>query len=71
MERPVKDGLSYLPLDVDIFEDEKIEAIAGDFGIKGELFVIKLLCVVYKKGYFVVWNDLTKAQLFEASARHK
>lgn len=65
MARPIKDGLDYFPLDVDIFENEKIEAIAGEFGIKGELAVIKLLCAVYKKGYFVVWNDLTKATLLK------
>ena len=65
MARPTKSGLDYFPLDVDIFEDEKIEAIAGEFGIKGELAVIKLLCAVYKKGYFVVWNDLTKATLLK------
>uniref|UniRef100_UPI00163B8861 DUF4373 domain-containing protein n=1 Tax=Enterococcus avium TaxID=33945 RepID=UPI00163B8861 len=65
MARPTKSGLDYFPLDVDIFEDEKIEAIAGEFGIKGELAVIKLLCAVYKKGYFVVWNDLTRATLLK------
>lgn len=65
MARPTKDGLDYFPLDVDMFEDEKIEAIAGEFGIKGELAVIKLLCAVYKKGYFIVWNDLTKATLLK------
>lgn len=65
MARPTKSGLDYFPLDVHIFEDEKIEAIAGEFGIKGELAVIKLLCAVYEKGYFVVWNDLTKAKLLK------
>lgn len=65
MARPTKIGLDYFPLDVHIFEDEKIEAIAGEFGIKGELAVIKLLCAVYEKGYFVVWNDLTKAKLLK------
>lgn len=65
MARPKKEGLDYFPLDVDIFEDEKIEAISGEFGIKGELIVIKLLCAVYKNGYFVVWNDLTKMKLLK------
>lgn len=65
MARPIKSGLDYFPLDVDIFDDEKIEAIAGEFGTKGELAVIKLLCAVYKKGYFIVWNDLTKATLLK------
>lgn len=65
MARPQKNGLDYFPLNVDIFEDEKIEAIAGEFGIKGELLVIKLLCAVYRKGYFVVWDDLLKMQLLK------
>ena len=65
MARPQKNGLDYFPLNVDIFEDEKIEAIAGEFGIKGELLVIKLLCAVYRKGYYVVWDDLLKMQLLK------
>ncbi|MEN2666012.1 DUF4373 domain-containing protein [Listeria aquatica] len=65
MARPKKEGLAYFPLDVHIFEDEKIEAISGEFGIKGELAVIKLLCAVYEKGYFIVWNELTKAKLLK------
>lgn len=63
MARPVKEGLDYFPLDVDIFDDEVIDGISGEFGIKGELAVIKLLCAVYKKGYFIVWNDLMQAQI--------
>lgn len=65
MARPIKEGLDYFPLDVGIFEDEKIEAIAGEFGPKGELAVIKLLCAIYKKGYFILWNDLTQATLLK------
>ncbi|WP_329443958.1 Lin1244/Lin1753 domain-containing protein [Enterococcus faecalis] len=65
MARPVKEGLDYFPLDVGIFEDEKIEAIAGEFGIKGELAVIKLLCAIYKKGYFILWDDLSQATLLK------
>ncbi|MFN6672906.1 Lin1244/Lin1753 domain-containing protein [Enterococcus gallinarum] len=65
MARPKKNGLDYFPLDVDIFEDEKIEAIAGEFGTKGELAVIKLLCAIYKRGYFILWDDLTQATLLK------
>lgn len=66
MARPVKRGLDYFPFDVDTFEDERIEAISGEFGIKGEAAVIKLLCAIYKKeGYFIVWSDLAKAQLLK------
>lgn len=63
MARPIKDGLDYFPLDVHFFEDDRIEALSGEFGLKGELAVIKLLCAIYEKGYFVVWNDLVKMKL--------
>ena len=65
MARPVKEGLDYFPLYVDIFEDEKIEAISGEFGIKGEIIVVKLLCAIYKKGYFILWSDLIIAQMLK------
>lgn len=65
MARPTKQGLDYFPLDVDIFENVKIEAISGEFGVKGELLVIKLLCAVYKEGYYIVWSDLLKMQLLK------
>jgi hypothetical protein len=65
MGAPLKEGLDYFSFDVDFFEDEKIEAIAGEFGIKGELATVKLLCAIYRNGYFVVWNDLLKMKLLK------
>ena len=58
MARPRKKGLSYFPFDCDFFADERMVAIAGEFGIKGELAAVKLLCAVYSNGYFAVWTDL-------------
>ena len=63
MSRPNKIGLDYFPFDVDFFQDEKIEAISGEFGIKGEITVIKLLCAVYRNGYFIEWNEMLKMKL--------
>lgn len=63
MARPNKTGLDYFPFDVDFFEDEKIIAISGEFGIKGEITAIKLLCAIYRNGYFILWNDLLKYKL--------
>lgn len=63
MARPNKMGLDYFPFDVDFFNDEKIVAISGEFGIKGEIVVIKLLCAIYRNGYFILWNDLLKFKL--------
>jgi hypothetical protein len=65
MARPTKNGLDYFPFDVDFFDDEKIEAISGEFGIKGELVTIRLLCVIYRNGYYIEWNDILKMKLLK------
>lgn len=63
MARPVKEGLSYFPFDVDFDVNEKTEAIMGEFGTKGTLIFIYLLLAIYRKGYFLKWNDLVKNQI--------
>ena len=42
--RPKKKGLDYFPFAVDFFDDEKIGAISGEFGIKGEITTVKSYC---------------------------
>ena len=55
MARPNKMGLDYFPFDVDFFNDEKIVAISGEFGIKGEIVVIKsALCDIPKWIFHIV-----------------
>ena len=56
MARPRKIGLDYFPLDVDFFEDDKIRLIEAEFGTKGVCVAIRLLCKVYKNGYFYQWG---------------
>lgn len=63
MGRSQKTGLSYFPFDVDMFDDEKIVCIAGEFGLKGEITVVKLLCAIYREGYFIQWTDAQKMKL--------
>ncbi len=65
MARPRETGLKYFPLDVDFFNDEKVEAIAGEFGIKGEIAILKLLCAVYRNGYFILWTEMLKMKLLK------
>lgn len=60
MARPNKSRLDYFPLDVDIFDDEKVSAISGEFGYKGEIILIKLLCEIYKNGYYYEWDEKKK-----------
>ena len=53
MARPLKDGIDYFPFDVDFLQDKKIRLIKGEYGSKGVLIVIQLLCSIYKEnGYF-------------------
>lgn len=66
MARQTKEGLKYFSFDVDFFDDEKIGAISGEFGIKGEITAIKLLCAVYRNGYFTVWNEPLKMKLLKS-----
>lgn len=65
MARPIKHGLDYFPFDVDLFSDEKMVAISGEFGIKGEITTIKLLCAVYRNGYFIEWTEMMKFKLLK------
>lgn len=63
MARPEKQKLDYFPLDVDFFQDEKIAAISGEFGLKGESIFIHLLCAIYRNSYFIEWTDLLRMKL--------
>lgn len=65
MARPIKQGLDYFPFDVDFFSDEKLYAISGEFGIKGEITTIKLLCAVYRNGYYIEWTEMLKFKLLK------
>ena len=52
-----KTGLSYFPFDIDFFSDEKIEFLSARLGLKGEAIAIRLLCKIYRNGYFLQWGD--------------
>lgn len=56
MSRRGKTGLDYFPLDVDFFEDTKIGLIESEFGVKGPIVAIKLLCKIYRNGYYYHWG---------------
>jgi len=57
MARTNKIGIDYFPFDVDFFNDEKIEFTSARFGIKGEIIAIRLLCKIYRNGYYTDWNE--------------
>ena len=57
MARKGKSGLDYFPMDIDFFSDEKIEFVSAKFGTVSELIPIKLLMRIYRKGYFIEWDE--------------
>lgn len=55
-----KKGLEYFPFDIDFFQDEKIQFVSARFGMKGEAITIRLLCKIYRNGYYIDWNEDTE-----------
>lgn len=64
MARKTKTALDYFPLDLDFFLDDKIEPISARFGLKGEAIIIRLLCKIYRNGYFLKWDSEDTARVF-------
>ena len=65
--RTGKVGLDYFPFDVDFFEDEKVEFVSAKYDILGENVCIKLLCRIYRNGYYLPWGE-DEALLFTKRA---
>ena len=57
MARTNKVGIDYFSFDVDFFNDDKIQLIEAEFGIKGSITAIRLLCKIYNEGYFYGWGE--------------
>jgi hypothetical protein len=57
MGRNPKVGLSYFPLDTDFFDDEKILFTVSRFGVKCEGIIVRLMCRIYRNGYYLEFND--------------
>lgn len=53
MARPIKDGLSYFPFDVDFFSDIKIKSLRARFGADGITLYLYILCEIYRNGYYI------------------
>lgn len=56
MARPLKEGLDYFPIDVDMAADEKVEFIEAKYGPAGFATIIHLLSAIYRQGYYIKWG---------------
>lgn len=57
MGRTNQTGLSFFSFDVDFFEDDKIMLIEDEFGTRGIYVLIRLLCRIYKDGYYYKFGE--------------
>ena len=53
MARPTKQGLDYFPFDVGFFGDNGIRILKARYRSDGIAVYVKLLCDIYKEGYFL------------------
>lgn len=58
MARPMKDGVDYFPLDVNV--DKKFRLVEAKFGIVGFGVIVKLFQLIYaENGYYCEWDEDT------------
>ena len=50
-------GINYFPVGVNFMEENAMEVIEAKYGIKSPAIVLKLLCKIYKEGYFIRWDE--------------
>ena len=52
----IYDGINYFPVGVNFMEENAMEVIEAKYGIKGSAIVLKLMCKIYKEGYYIRWD---------------
>ena len=57
MARIAKSGLDYFPMDIDFFQDFRIRKLIKRQGGKAVAVYTLLLCLIYKNGYYMQWDD--------------
>ncbi len=55
--RRPKQRIDYFSLEVDYYADPKFVRLRTEFGIKGEICAIRVLCAIYREGYFIQCSD--------------
>lgn len=49
-------GIPYFPVSANFFEEEVMELLEAKFGILSSHIVMRLLCKIYKEGYYISWG---------------
>ncbi len=56
MARPLTHSCNFFPFDINIFEDDKIQLIESEYGIKGSYVYIRLLSKIYSNSFYYKWG---------------
>ena len=57
MSKSIKQGLDYFPHDTDMSHDPKVEYIEAIHGLTGYAVISKLLEMIYRNGYYILWDN--------------
>lgn len=52
----INKGISYFPTPANFFDEETIELLEAKFGVLASYVVLRLLCKIYKEGYYISWG---------------
>lgn len=52
----ISKGIPYFPTSANFFEEEVMELLEAKFGILSSYIVMRLLCKIYKEGYYISWG---------------
>lgn len=52
-----KQRIDYFSLEVDYYADPKFVRLRTEFGIKGEICAIRVLCAIYREGYYIQCSE--------------
>ena len=49
-------GIPYFPTPANFFDEEVMELLEAKFGVLASYIVMRLLCKIYKEGYYISWG---------------
>lgn len=52
----ISKGIPYFPVSANFFEEEVMELLEAKYGVLSSYVVMRLLCKIYKEGYYISWG---------------
>lgn len=52
----INKGIPYFPTPANFFDEEVMELLEAKFGVLASYIVLRLLCKIYKEGYYISWG---------------